>query len=193
MKTSKQMTDKELRQDIYKMRREVEANIKGVKELQKSESSLAVPTDAIQQYAKLNRLMRNKSVRRMDRDELISVRRQLAYIKGLKSSTVEGAKKTAVKFEPLNHKLKSLSPSLQDKFWEVYRKAYSDTKGQLENFKYEIFESDLIDTINSGTDTGELAQKIADKFREVSLKTTKDTPDDEKRRLFTDTLDTLYK
>ena len=193
MKPSKQMTDRELRRDIYETRRYVEANIKAVRELQKGEPSLAIPTYATNQYALLKRQMRDKSVKKMSRTELISTRRQLQYIKGLKSSTVEGAKETAVKFSPLADKLKALSPQLQDKFWEIYRKAYSDTKGQLERFRYELFSSDLIDQVGIGTDTGELAHLISEKYRELELETTKDTPEEEKRELFTQRLKSIYK
>lgn len=185
------MSEEELRKEIYGIRRELRSDIKAVRDLQKV--STAIPTYATNQMKNIEKTMRTKSVKNMDKSELVTTLRDLKYIRGLKSSSVEGAKKTAKSFEPLKDKLESLSENMRDKFWEIYGKAYGQLKGNLESFKYEIFESDLIDVITSNTDTSELALKIEQIYRDIQEKYTKDTSENVKKRAFSRKLSNYLK
>jgi hypothetical protein len=134
---SSRLTDEELRREIYSLRRTLKEDIRAVREASKLDPT--IPRDAINQYKKISKLMKEKSVRSMDTRDLKSTYRQLGYIRGLKSSTLEGAEKTAETFYPIKQFLDVLSPTLRDEFWDYYGKAYKENPF-LEKFKYEIME-----------------------------------------------------
>lgn len=159
------MTDKEIRKEIYDLRRELRADISEVNRLRNTSDS-AIPTYATDRMKVLEREMREKSVKNMSRNELENVYRDLKYVRGLKSSTVEGAIKTGRTIEPLKEKLKTLSPDLQKNFWAIYSKLYGDTATEIDRFKYVIFESDLVDSIYQGMDVDDFTNTIEKLFRE---------------------------
>lgn len=135
---SSRLTDKELRREIYSLRRTLKEDIKAVREASKLDPT--IPRDAVKQYREIDKYMKANPVSKMGLKELKSTYRQLGYIRELKSSTLEGAEKTADTFYPIKEFLDTLSPKLRDTFWDYYGKAYKENPF-LENFKYEIMET----------------------------------------------------
>ena len=132
-----ELNDKELRREIYALRRALRTDIKEVRDI--SKSSPTIPTYAISHLSKAENEMRTKSVKKREGAELLSIYRQLKYTRGLKSSTLEGALETAEKFEPIAEHLKSLSQEKRQEFWDIYGELYKHSS-TLERFKYELFE-----------------------------------------------------
>lgn len=191
MRLTSRMTPKELRKEIYSLRRQLRTNLKGVRELQKF--SPLVPRYATNKMKELEKQMRQTSVRKMEEKELRNLYRDLNYISGLKSSTPAGAMETAERFEPLRQRLNNFSESLRDKFWRIYGKIYESSNGTIDKFKYTIFESDLIDEISSATDEDELVQRIIEEYDETYKELSKNASDNERQQLFTQKLSTLFK
>lgn len=154
-----------------------------------SKTSPTIPTYAVEHMKKLELKFRDKSVSNMSRQEMISVYRELKYISQLKTSTVEGAIKSADVFSPIADKLQSFSPELKRKFWEVFGKSYEENR-LLDRFKYEIFEH-IIDEVNSATDTDELTAKVLQAYQETVEEEGKNVDDDKFRLSFTGTLSEL--
>lgn len=66
--------------------------------------------------------------------------RDLKYIQGLKSSTLEGAKESVETFGDTKKFLESLSQEKQKQFWDIYNRAYKNLSPTLiERFKYDVF------------------------------------------------------
>lgn len=133
---------KEMRQEIYRLRRELRADLKEVRELSRT-SSLTIPQDALKHMRDLEkRTTKSKggtAVSHMGERELRNLYRDLEYVRGLKSSTPEGASKSAITWQPVKEFLDSTTEETRDKFWEVYNKLVSNRYLE-EKFKYEIFE-----------------------------------------------------
>lgn len=132
-----ELNDKELRREIYALRRALRIDIKEVKKASKVVTE--IPTYAATHLAKAEKEMKAKSVCKREGAELSSIYRELKYIRGLKSSTLEGAIETAEKFEPIAKELKTLSEEKRKEFWDIYKKMYEDNP-LYEKFKYEIFQ-----------------------------------------------------
>lgn len=158
-KLSSQLTEKELRKEVYRLRRELRSSVKEVREL--SRTSTTIPTYAIDKLKELERSYRQKSVKRMTKPELVSNYRALEYIRGLKSSTVSGAIEVGRKFEPFKEELNKLSKSERDLFWDVYQRFYSETRGTAERFKYEVFDSGVLTSVVNRARAGYSASDIA--------------------------------
>lgn len=182
-----ELTDKALRNEIYKLRRKLRTSVGEVKELAKT--SPIIPTYAVSHMQKLERIFRKTSVSNMSNAELLSTYRELKYVEGLKTSTKEGAIKSSEVFTPIEEKLKAFSPELREQFWQVYGKAYGEQK-LLDRYKYEIFDT-VIDRVNSSTDSGEMALKVVDAYQKTLEKEGKNTTDDKFILSFTKELQDL--
>lgn len=158
-KLSSQLTEKELRKEIYRLRRELRASVKEVREL--SRTSNLIPTYSVSKMRELERRYRSKSVSNMTKAELVSNFRALEYIQGLKSSTVSGALEIAHKFEPFKNELNELPESDRKAFWDAYQRFYNETRGTAERFKYELFDTSVLRTITNRIRNGETASDIA--------------------------------
>lgn len=191
MKTSSQMSNEELRQYIYDNRRELRKNIKEVRELKKL--SPLIPNYALTNMTKLEKRMREKAVKNMNREELITVYRDLNYTLNLKSSTAEGAEFLREHFEPFAEKISSLSESLQNKFWNAFKKVYEDTKGNSEAYKYIIFDSGLIDKIYNNTSEDDIAITLINFIKDTEKETGKYASNFEKQIVFGNKLNSLLK
>lgn len=184
------MTDKQLKKEIFKLRKQLRQDIKEVRLLAKTNS--LIPTTAIKKMSALEKTMRDTAVSNMTPKQLRNLYRDLRYVRDLKSSTPHGAETTAQRFSPLEAKLKSLSPRTRRAFWEVYSKLYEETNGQIEQFKYALFESDLIDNISSGQ-SSKLAIKIEDMFNELFKELPKSADESEYEELFLQKLSSIFK
>lgn len=195
------LNDKELRQEIYKLRRDLREDLREVKEFSKAE--VILPTYAVDHFKKAEKSMREKSVRSMDRKELESVYRQLHYIRGLKSSTVQGGldaiatlesaknRVAEIKDENLKYMLSKLDRTELDQFWKIYGKVFEG--GDLaEQFKYEIWNT-IIDYMEGGRfDEGTFAKKISDLYESVQIDANTGGFADDAEILFTQALRELF-
>lgn len=176
------MDEKQLRKEIYNLRKNLRQDIKAVrgdfrtatsyaKELKNVDKEVEItsyPTYALDDMRKLEKLFRQKAVRYMDKKELQDTYRDLRYIRNLKSSTVEGAREVFENFQPIADKLGKLDEKERKAFWDIYKYA-RENKGLLEHFKYQLF-NELVDSKAyvelKGNEEGirSLAEKIQEKF-----------------------------
>lgn len=158
---SHDQNDKNLRRDIYALRRALRKDIKEIKELSKDDP--LIPTDATSQMKALEKKMRIKAVAKQNTKELLSTYRQLKYIRDLKSSTPSGAIRISETFQPLRERLSRYSKDKQNEFWSIYGGLYKHYSG-FEKYKYEIIEyvdelfgteysDDILDEIRTLYDT----------------------------------------
>lgn len=125
-------------------------------------------------------------------EKLRTLYRDLRYINNLKSASVKGAKEVQQKFEPIKNNLTALSPETRKKFWEIYGKVYEITSGTMENFKYEIFETN-IDYIYSGQDIDKAVSEIINEYNKSLKELGGNATDENVKLLFTSKLQTLRK
>lgn len=196
------LNDKELRQEIYKLRRDLREDLREVKEFSKTE--VVLPTYAIDNFKKAEKSMREKSVRSMDRKELESVYRQLSYVRNLKSSTVQGGLDTIATLESaknrvaelkdvdLKHMLSELDSTALDQFWKIYGKAFEKSRDLQERFKYELWNT-IIDYMESGNiDEGVFATKISNLYKSTQIDANTGGFADDAEILFTQGLRELF-
>lgn len=178
--SSNYKNDEKIRRDIYALRRPLRSDIKSIRSMIKQNA--IIPDIAVRKMANLEKQMRMKSVKRMSGEELVSTLRQLKYIRGLKTSTVEGAKETASHYDDIAPKLKHLSKSQIRKFWDTYEHL-TDISPLYKYMKYEIFSglADVVTKLNlSSEELGEAIDKLYQKSVEGELD---DEPKDKKTRL----------
>lgn len=172
MKLSSNLSDKELRQEIYKLRRELRVDIGEIKNEIKTDKS--IPTYAVDDFRKAEKYMREKSVRSMGRRELVSTYRNLTYIRNLKSSTLEGARdvidnletvKNRIKLmgdvnQPLSNLLEQSSKSTNEKFWDIFKRTFDGRADLRERYKYEIWNSIADYMEEGGTNSEEFSSMV---------------------------------
>lgn len=129
--------EKILRKEIYATLRSLRSDIKIIKGL--SQDNPLIPTDAIDKMKKINRQLRKQSVKRTETKDLISLNRQLKYIRNLKSSTPEGATKTAETFQTIRNEISKMSEEERKKWFSAYSELYEKSR-TFEKFKYEVFD-----------------------------------------------------
>lgn len=159
MNSSRDLTDKELRQEIYKLRRELRADMQDIRQALKSERNL--PDYALRDFREAEKSMREKSVSKQDRKELQSTYRNLQYIRGLKSSKAENLQDvynkvtkriddvSKINNADLNYFLQHADKDVVKMFWDIYKGTFEGASGIRENFKYELFGT-IVDYIESG-------------------------------------------
>lgn len=157
-KLTSQLTMKEIKKEIFRMRRELRSSLKEVRDF--SRISYTLPTYALKDMREAEKIMRQKAVSKMTKKELISMYRKLSYIQGLKTSTLSGAIEVSKNFEPLRDRLGVTSPKNREKFWDIYRRFRSVTGGTGEKYKYLIFDTEIYDIIIDKLDTGETGEEI---------------------------------
>ena len=166
-----QLSRKELLSLIRATRKELRGSLSEVRE--ESRTSPNIPTYAVDDFDKLEKAIRKKTLKRMTNRELVSVVRKLEYIKQLDSSTLSGAREVANKFEPFKNYIGSLSKTNRNKFWRVYRRFYRETSQTAERFKYEIFNEDVAEMIVRNIKKGEgiisLTGKLKSAYEAASL------------------------
>ena len=161
--------DKILRRDIYALRRELRKDIKEIRAEIKADA--ITPDIAVRKMAKLEKQMKEKAVSKMSPKELRSTYRQLKYIRGLKTSTVEGARETASHYEDIAPKLKNLSKAQIKKFWDTYEHL-TDISPLYKYMKYEIFSglADVVTKMNlSAEELGQAIDQLYQKSVEGEL------------------------
>lgn len=179
------LTDKELRKEIRRLDKNLSRRIANIEGLGSS-----APQYAINRYREATKDI--KSLSALSRKQLVTLHRDLRYINALKSSTVKGAKDVQTKFEPIRDKLSALSPDTRKKFWEIYGKLYESTGGTMENFKYEIFATN-IDYIYGGQDVDKAVMDIIEEYDKTLEQLGGSAGDEEIKLLFTQKLQTLRK
>lgn len=169
-----QQDEKTLRRDIYALRRALRADISQVKAYIKEHKRLTkniaktedmredyhiIPDVAVRKFKSIEKEMKANPVRYMDKKELLSTYRQLKYIRGLKSSNIEGAVIIAEHFKSIATPLSKLSDEKLEKFWDTYEHLL-DISAIYKYMRYEIFTglADVASKTNLNAD--ELAQAI---------------------------------
>lgn len=172
MKLSSNLSDKELRQEIYKLRRELRVDIGEIKREIKTDKT--IPTYAVNDFKEAEKSMRAKSVRSMGRKDLVSTYRNLTYIRNLKSSTLEGARdvidsletvKNRIKLmgdvnQPLSNLLEQSSKSTTEKFWDIFKRTFDGRADLRERYKYEIWNSIADYMEQGGTNNEEFSSMV---------------------------------
>ena len=181
-----QLTPKEMRKESRRLIKNLSRRIERIEGLGSS-----APQYAVSAYRELEKRIPKKITQLSDK-ELKTLYRDLRYINSLKSSTVKGALQSQAKFEPIKDKLEALSPETRKKFWSIYGKLYERTSGTLENFKYEIFETN-IDYIYGGQDVDKAVEDIIAEYDKTLKELGGDVTDEEIKILFTSKLQTLRK
>lgn len=154
---AKDLNEKELRREIYALRRELRDDIREVRTLAKDD--FLIPKTAIRQLEKVNKTMRTKAVSKMDKEELQGVYRKLSHIRELKSSTKLGAQQITQHLERIIPSIRKLTPTQTEKMWVAYDKLVSLT-GLEHHLKYEVYGA-IADTLTqSRISPEELAIKV---------------------------------
>lgn len=178
---SSQLAPQEMRKESRRLIKNISRRISRIEGLGES-----TPLYAVNLYRDLEKTIPKRLTELSDKD-LRTLYRDLRYINSLKSSTVKGALQAQQKFEPIKAKLSVLSKETQDKFWSIYGRLYEKTGGEMEKFKYELFETN-IDYIYSGSSVDDAFEEIINEYN-ASLED-EDT-DEEVRISFTNKLKNL--
>ena len=184
--------EKTLRRDVYALRRalradvaEVKAYIKERKRLTKNiaktedmrEDYHIIPDVAVRRLKNLEKEMKANPVKYMTKKELLSTYRQLKYIRGLKTSTLEGSKEVAKHFNSIATSLSKLSDEHLKKFWDTYEHL-TDISPLYKHMRYEIFSglADIVGKTNmTAEELGEAIDKLYDKSVRGELDLNEDT------------------
>lgn len=180
------LSPKEMRQESRRLIKNISRRIKRIEGLGSS-----TPQYAVNAYRDLEKKIPNR-LTQLSNKELNTLYRDLRYVNSLKSSTVKGALHTQSKFEPIKEKLEVLSPSTKKKFWEIYGKLYERTSGTMENFKYELFETN-IDYIYGGQEADKAVADIIEEYDKTLKELGGNVTDEEIKVLFTSKLQSLRK
>lgn len=172
--------EKILRREIYALRRELRRDISKVKELALNDVSSLTPTYAIDKMKSLEKEMRKYSVRKRSTPELVSLNRQLKYIRNLKTSTPEGALKTKELFQPIRNKLSQMTEDERKEWYKAYDELYNKSLNY-EKFKYEIF--DFTDKIFSGDNTEYIVDLVTNAYKEAEIKHKEETDEYDEDRV----------
>lgn len=181
-----QLSPQEMRQEIKRLIKNLSRRISNIEGLGSS-----APQYAVNAYRELEKRIPNR-LTQLSQKELTTLYRDLRYINSLKSSTVKGALFTQTKFEPIKAKLDALSPDTRKKFWEIYEKLYERTSGTMENFKYELFETN-IDYIYGGQEVDKAVNDIIKEYDKSLKELGGYATDEEIKLLFTSKLKSLQK
>lgn len=172
--------EKTLRRDIYALRRALREDISQVDEYINERKRLTkniaktedmrevyhiVPDIAIRKFRAIEKDMKKNPVKYMDKKDLLSTYRQLKYIRGLKSSTLEGSKDIAKHFNSIATPLSKLSPEHIKKFWDTYEHLLDRAK-LYRYIKYDIFTglANVVGKINmSAKELGAAIDQLYDK------------------------------
>ena len=163
--------EKELRREIYSLRRELRQDLKKVRELSKED--VLLPKTALKQMAKAEAVMRKKSIKDMPLSQLQSMYRRLRHIRELKSSTYEGATGQVQHLVSIIPNIRNLSKPQLDKLWEAYDKLVGQNL-LLKDYKYEVYGA-IIDVI---TKTRISAEELAIRVDELYDKATRGVLDE---------------
>lgn len=139
--------EKKIIKEIQSLKQNLQRSIQRVK---KYEKEFRTPSPARKKFAKIH-----TSVKGKDLKELLKLKRQLLYVKGLKTSKVRGFKHYVFVFREVTS---SLTSDELDKFWELYNKAVEENR-LWENFKYELM-IELHDSIAAGKSDEEIHERI---------------------------------
>lgn len=132
----KPKTEKELRREIYSLRRDLRTDIKEIKEATKNYS--LYPTFAVDKMRELERIMRKKSVSRMNKGELQSIYRKLTHTRQMKTSKLEGVKSVAENLKSNIPNITKLTNEQLKKLWQSYGKLVGELK-IFKDYKYEVY------------------------------------------------------
>lgn len=136
------LTPEQMKKEIRKMRKEmiqVGAEIRDYLRETGREGAQA-PLVAIRKFEqmKVPYVFTRKGQELFTEQEIVDLYRDLKYVTGLKTATLEGAKQSLENFEPINVYLSALEEEEQETFWNIYDKIYEDLQSK---YKYEIMET----------------------------------------------------
>ncbi len=132
------MTEEQMRKEIRRVLRQVGRN---AKEIEAAASvSFDIPTYAVEHLKDFRRQIKKISIKRATGRTLRNYYRDINYIAGLKSATVEGAMEMSYGIQPIVRAVKALPEEEEKAFWRVYDKAYSED-ALMQHYKYEILDT----------------------------------------------------
>ena len=118
------MTEDEMRKEIRRVLRQVGKN---AKEIEAAASvSYFIPTYAVEHLKDFRKQIKKTSIKKATGRTLRNYYRDINYIAGLKSATVEGAMEMSYGIQPIVMAVKALPEEQEKAFWRVYDKAYSE-------------------------------------------------------------------
>lgn len=152
------MSDAELRKEIYKLSRDLYKEARLIKEAHRADP--LIPDIKAKEVVKLKTDMRKNPTKYMERKDLIKRARQIRYLNDLKTTRFSTAVGTGRQYEPIRQYVSKLSPEEKQEFFKVYQKLYERTSSY-EKFKYELFE-DMLDYRKAVKGNEEMYQQLAD-------------------------------
>lgn len=156
--------EKELRREIYSLRRELRQDLREVRAFAKEE--ILAPKSALKKMTNVENYMRKKSVSKMNKEELQSTYRKLKYIRELNSSTLEGATRQVEHLGSIIPNINKLSKRQLDKLWSTYEKIVGGNTSLID-YKYDIYGG-IVDVIsNSNISSDELAIRVEQLYDKV--------------------------
>lgn len=98
--------------------------------------------DAYRHFQRLRKEFRYNDLSKYDTQVIKDIHRDLNYISGLKSSTLEGAIEGEKNFGEIKIFLNGLSETKRKEFFDIYDKLYNFTKADIvEKYKYDVFRA----------------------------------------------------
>ena len=126
---------KNLRREIYSLRRELREDISEIRA--KAKTDILLPTYAIDRMRKVEAYMKKKSVAIMTERELLRTYRKLRHIRDLKTSTLSGAEKVVSNLVSVVPQIRELSDTQIKKLWSAYDKLVEQSRA-LSGYKYTV-------------------------------------------------------
>lgn len=161
------MTDFKDFEDLRRLYRRISSRIKNIEStkrdlIEQSYSAANTFNELVEKYGAPKKSMDDKTLRTYYRD--------LKYIDNLKTSTVKGATETHEMLKDFYGMYGALSDETQDKFWSVYKQLYERTGGLIERYKYEVFDTAIMDMFS-----GDSVENIVENLYKLYLPQITDT------------------
>lgn len=132
MRSSREMTDRELKREIRRISRNLSKRISNLERL-----GITTSRETIRKYHELEAEIAALNI--LDRKELTQLYRDINYINNLKTSTVRGSLKAQINFRPIEEYISELSEEDNKTFWHAYNTLVEDR--MISNyFKYEAMK-----------------------------------------------------
>ena len=156
--------------NIKELQRELETRGKEIEGL-----GYSTPQGFSEQIKKLSGKLRATDLDELSQKDLTDIYRDLQYIRDLKSSTIEGAKRSYEKWLPIYELLQPLSKEKRDEFFKIYGQIYQQVGGQSMEYKYDDF-AEIIESMYQGEDAQDVIDRMLDYMQDVRGFVSADSP-----------------
>ena len=188
MKEKMFSSNKELKQEIRRLNKNLSRRIENIEGLGNS-----VPLYAVNSYRNIEKDIPNV-LKTDNTDKLYDMYRDLKYINDLKSSSVKGALHTQRVFEEkVGSELRTkYTEEEQKEFWDLYDTVYNYYKNARQ-FKYEEIEN-LFELYKKGEyKIEDIRNKLLKEYTRLNIKGTREDLDDyEVNRLFVQNIKSIF-